>query len=709
MINLNTPVSRLNRVGAALEKRLKKLDITTIKDLLFWFPFRYEDYRRIVPIKDLVAGEQVTIHVTIELITNKRSPRRRMTITEAVVADATEQLRIIWFNQPFLTQTLRVGDSVFFSGKVKADMFGLSLVSPGYEKDNGGKETMHTARLVPIYPVTAGITQKQFRFLLSQVIDVADTIHDWVHDEMVEKAELVSLRKALRWIHFPKTDEDRALAEKRLKFDELFILQLRAEMLRQTLARFDSPVLSFHEAETKVFVSGLPFALTKDQKIAAWEILQNIEKSEPMNRLLQGDVGSGKTVVAGLAAYTTVLSEYQTVFLAPTEILAFQHYETLKNLFQHTKISIGLLTSSRQEMYGDTAEIHKDTVEISRGKKLSSRISKYLSISQAKIVVGTHALLSEKVSFNKLGLVIVDEQHRFGVAQRKQLRDVKNADGTVPHFLSMTATPIPRSLALTLYGDLDISIIRTMPEGRKKILTKLVEPHEREKAYQFIREQVKQGRQVFVVCPLIEEVENRKWKIENGNDRKSVLSEYEKLSKKVFPDLRVGFLHGKLPASGGKGSKEQVMKDFSEGKIDLLVSTSVIEVGVNIPNASVMIIEDADRFGLAQLHQFRGRVGRSVYQSYCLLFTSSGSAKERLKFFSETNDGFALAEYDLHDRGPGEVYGTEQSGMMQLRLASMRDVELIKLARELARGIDFSKYSSLKEKVKEWEETVHLE
>jgi ATP-dependent DNA helicase RecG len=630
-----------------------------------------------------------------------------MTITEAVVADDTEQLRIIWFNQPFLTQTLHVGDSVFFSGKIKADMFGLSLVSPAYEKDNGNKETMHTARLVPIYPVTAGITQKQFRFLLSQIIDVADTIHDWVHDEIVEKAKLVSLRKALRWIHFPKTDEDRTLAEERLKFDELFILQLRAEMLRQTLARLNAPALPFHEVETKVFVSGLPFALTKDQKIAAWEILQNIEKSEPMNRLLQGDVGSGKTVVAGLAAYTTVLSGYQTVFLAPTEILAFQHYETLKKLFQHTKISIGLLTSSRQEIYGDIAEIHKDTVEIPRGKKLSPRISKYLSISQAKIVVGTHALLSEKVSFNKLGLVIVDEQHRFGVAQRKQLRDVKNTDGTVPHFLSMTATPIPRSLALTLYGDLDISIIRTMPEGRKKILTKLVEPHEREKAYQFIREQVKQGRQVFVVCPLIEAEDSVNHK--SFDDRKSVLSEFEKLSKKVFPELRVGFLHGKLPASGGKLSKEQVMKDFSEGKIDLLVSTSVIEVGVNIPNASVMIIEDADRFGLAQLHQFRGRVGRSVYQSYCLLFTSSGSAKERLKFFSETNDGFTLAEYDLRDRGPGEVYGTEQSGMMQLRLASMRDVELIKKARDLARGIDFSKYSSLKEKVKEWEGTVHLE
>lgn len=704
MITLNTPVSQLNRVGAALEKRLKKLGIINIKDLLFWFPFRYEDYRRIVPIKDLVAGEQVTIHATVELITNKRSPRRRMTITEAVVADATEQLRIIWFNQPFLTQTLHVGDSVFFSGKVKADMFGLSLVSPGYEKDNGNKETMHTARLVPIYPVTAGITQKQFRFLLSQVIDVADTINDWIHDEIVEKAKLVSLCKALRWIHFPKTDEDRALAEKRLKFDELFILQLRAEMLRQTLARLNAPALPFREAETKVFVSGLPFALTKDQKIAAWEILQDIEKSKPMNRLLQGDVGSGKTVVAGLAAYTTVLSGYQTVFLAPTEILAFQHYETLSKLFANTKVRIGLLTRNNFILNKEIVSKAKKTA-IGEKRKIIQSIGN----GDMDIVVGTHALLSEKVLFNKLGLVIVDEQHRFGVAQRKQLRDVKNTDGTVPHFLSMTATPIPRSLALTLYGDLDISIIRTMPEGRKKILTKLVEPHEREKAYQFIREQVKQGRQVFVVCPLIEQNQELGIKNQATDDRKSVLSEFEKLSKKVFPELRVGFLHGKLPASGGKLSKEQVMKDFSEGKIDLLVSTSVIEVGVNIPNASVMIIEDADRFGLAQLHQFRGRVGRSVYQSYCLLFTSSGSAKERLKFFSETNDGFMLAEYDLRDRGPGEVYGTEQSGVMQLRLASMRDVELIKKARDLAHGIDFSKYPSLQEKVKEWEGTVHLE
>ena len=745
-MDLQTHISQLNRVGKSLEKRLKHLGIETVQDLLFYFPFRYEDFSQVKKIKDLQDGDEVSVRGKIELIASKRSFRARKIITEAVVADETERLKVIWFGQPFISKVLKPGDEVFLSGKVTMDMFGAKMVGPAYERARPlsrsplrgeRKETTHTARIVPMYSLTEGITNKQMRFLMSQVVGLVKEVKEWLPDDIRDRADVMGLAEAIKAIHFPESDDELKHAERRLKFDELYILQLRGEMIRQSLKKVSAPKLEFKEKEIQEFVKSLPFTLTKKQKISAWEILQDMGKSEPMNRLLEGDVGSGKTVVAAMAMYNAALNGFQAVIMAPTEILARQHFESLCGLFAGLDLRIGLVTRSMRAVSGDKRYEIRDNIShlpshISPVSHISkSKIIKFIQDGEIKIIIGTHALLTESVEFGNLGLVIVDEQHRFGVEQRKILKEkmrtgepdlsraLSSAEAReiTPHFLSMTATPIPRSFALTVYGDLDLSIIDEMPVGRKLVKTRLVEPRNREKAYDFIRAQVKQGRQAFVICPLIDNNQNLKLQIPNKlqitnyklqiDDKKTVLSEYEKLSKQIFPDLKIGFVHGKLKAT----EKEEVMKKFSNKEIDVLVSTSVVEVGVNIPNASVMMIEGAERFGLAQLHQFRGRVGRAEHQSYCFLFTDNNSDKvmERLKYFEKENSGFKVAEYDLDARGPGEVYGTAQSGMMNFKIATLQDKEIIKLARELARGIDFGKYPGLRERVREWEESVHLE
>ena len=791
-MELSTPISELTRVGKTIAKKMEYLGVENAQDLLYYFPFRYEDYRQILPIAQLRAGQLVTVRAQVELIANKRSWRGRKTVTEALVSDETGSLRITWFNQPFLVKNIHVGEIVYFSGKVQADKLGPKLVSPVYEKyysvkrmelsviarspkateaipldgsanqgivpiskiadpvrygaasvasgdpPRNDKQTVHTARLVPIYPLTTGLTQKQIRFLISQTIGLADKIGEWLSQDILEQADLAPLSSALRGIHFPVDENDLKLSADRLKFDELFLVQLRAELARQERSALAAPVIHFKEEAIKKFVAGLPFVLTKPQKISAWEILQDIAKPAPMNRLLSGDVGSGKTVVAAMAMYNNFLNGYQSALMVPTEILAQQHYGSLVKLFEGLNVTVGLLTGSRadvchceersDEAIPSNASANKNQGDCHASLAMTKKaIVAEVSSGKLNIVVGTHALFSEGVKYKKLGLVIVDEQHRFGVEQRKTIKE----KGKGVHFLSMTATPIPRSLALMIYGDLDISIINELPPGRKKIITKIVEPIKREKAYQFIREQIKQGRQAFVICPLIEvetvilngaerseeslsvgELRQRSFvntQDDNANSKKSVMSEYEKLSKKIFTDLRVGYLHGKLKPL----EKEETMSNFKNGKIDLLVTTSVIEVGVDIPNASVMMIEGAESFGLAQLHQFRGRVGRSVHQSYCILFSNSNStkAKERFNYFEQTNDGFKLAEKDLAMRGPGEVYGTEQSGEMGLRLAKLTDFELIKKARQAAQMVaaNIAKYPEMLAKIEDLEKTFHLE
>lgn len=706
-MTLTTPVQELNKVGKTIAGKLQRMGITTVRDLLFHFPFRYEDYSQVKSIRDIKEGETVTVKGTVELIANRRA-RSRRTVTEALVSDGTATLRVIWFNQPFITKVLSQGKIVFLSGTVKRDMLGNQLVSPAYELESA--RNIHTARLVPMYPLTEGLTQKQVRFLVQQCMPAIGEIFEWLPEETLKSNRLIALSEAMREIHFPASNDKLKKATDRLKFDELILLQLKAELSQLDLAAVKAPALEFHEKEIQQFVKSLPFTLTKDQKVAAWEILKNISGIEPMNRLLSGDVGSGKTVVAALALYNAVLSGYQGIFMAPTEILAAQHLASLTKLLPNLRIA--LVTRTQRKIFGFYSSIGGDgnvnNPELSK-KELLARIAN----GEVQIIIGTHALISEKVEFNKVGLVIVDEQHRFGVAQRRVIKEkafgkenndkssfAEATDDKVAHFLSMTATPIPRSLALAIYGDLDVSQIRELPVGRKPILTRLVETKNRDKAYEFIREQVKRGRQVFVICPLIENATP-------GDEKRSVMAEYKKLSEQIFPELRVGYLHGKIK------EKDEIMNDFKGKKLDILVSTSVIEVGVDVPNASVMMIEGAERFGLAQLHQFRGRVGRGSEQSYCFLFTGTETQKsnDRLKFFESHQNGFELAEKDLELRGPGEVYGTTQSGMMQLRLAKLTDVELIKKARDAAREVapKLGSFPALKEKMEEWERSVHLE
>ena len=689
-MELNTSVSALSKVGKTTSQKLHRLGIFNVRDLLNHLPFRYEDYSKITEIRDLRAGDQVTIKGVIELIANRRVRNRRF-ITEAVVSDGKDSVRVVWFNQPFLTKNLHSGDAIYLSGVVKSDMLGLQLVSPAYEKV--GLKSLHTGRLVPIYPLTEGVTQKQFRFLIGQCLVATGQVVDWLPEVIKKQNDLIDLSVALKKIHYPENENDLKKATERIKFDELFLIQARAELARLERRNIKAPTIKFQEEKIKKFVSMLPFALTKDQKVAAWEILQDISGPKPMNRLLSGDVGSGKTVVAAIALFNTALNGFQGVLMAPTEILALQHYYSLSRLLPEMEIAVFTRSSQRIFKNGHDLELAKN------------KLRDLIGSNEAKIIIGTHALLSKGVNLASTGIVIVDEQHRFGVMQRKLIKE----KGEGVHFLSMTATPIPRSLALMLYGDLSVSIIKEAPPGRKKVLTKLVEPNKREAAYEFIKKQILGGRQVFVVCPLIENATP-------NDEKKSVLSEYKKLSEKIFPGLRVAYLHGKLPAKtkpGKERSKSEIMEDFKNKKIDILVSTSVIEVGVDVPNASIMMIEGADRFGLAQLHQFRGRVGRGTEQSYCFLFAEGDSKKsaERLKYFELHNNGFELAEKDLEMRGPGEVYGVTQSGMMQLRLARLTDIELLKKARTAAELIvpEIIKYPLLQKSLSDWESSFHLE
>lgn len=735
MITLDTDIIKISRVGETTAKRLKKLGIETARDLLFYFPFRYDDFSKVTLIRDLRRGMSANVVGQIELIQSKKSPRKRMNITEALVTDGTDVMKVIWFNQPFIARNLHTGDKVSFSGKVDDDYGAFAMKSPAYEKifkkspqhpfTKGGNnnDAVHTQGLVPNYHLTANITHKQVRFLIKQVIGLAEQIKDWLPEEIKNNLKLLSLGKAIGKIHFPKNQEDIAEAKKRLAFDELFLVQLQSQMIRRDALQCVSTAVPFLEKETKKFVDNLPFKLTDAQRKAAWEILRDMGKDKPMARLLEGDVGSGKTVVACIAILNAVLNggqalrrgSGQAVLMVPTEILAKQHFKSVSKLFKDFDIKIGLITRSEKKV---NWEFEIGNLEDKKNNILNSKFI----IQNSNIIIGTHALIQEDVEFKNLVLAIIDEQHRFGVEQRKMLIKKSGSAETrqrlvsamTPHLLSMTATPIPRSLALALYGDLDISIINEMPAGRKKILTQVVPEIKREKAYEFIRGQVKAGRQVFVICPLIDFSDPLRLSDSEASKLgvKSVKDEFEKLDKKVFKDLKIGMMHGKLKAK----EKDEIMRDFLDNKIKILVSTSVVEVGMDVPNAAIMMIEGADRFGLAQLHQFRGRVGRSEHQSYCFLFSDSDSERilDRLRALVDNNDGFALAKMDLKFRGPGEVYGTAQKGFPELKIASLFDYELMKLAKEEAEklikkdaGLDSC--PDLKERLGEWREKAHLE
>jgi ATP-dependent DNA helicase RecG len=690
-IELSTSITKFPTVGPRTAQRLKKLEIETAEDLLFYFPFRYEDYSSISNIEEAQHGQIATIKARVDLIRNKRSPRKRMIITEVMLSDETGSIKAVWFRQPFLTKTIMPGDELFLSGKIEGDLFSFQIINPVYEKVKS--MPLHTARLVPIYPTTAGITQKQIRFIIKHAQPATKEITEWLPSSIMNKYHFLAYTDALEQIHFPKSKELLNKARERIGFNELFLIQLSALKIKSDLANKQAPSILFQEKLVKQFVDNLPFSLTEAQKKASWEIIRDLEKKHPMNRLLEGDVGSGKTVVAALGMLNTASNGFQTALMAPTEILAQQHFDTITNLFSKHKISICLLTSSQTKIDGKK-ELKK------------SECLKQIKSGEISIVIGTHSLIQKNVLFKNLAYIIIDEQHRFGVGQRKEIKE-KNPEtiGWTPHLLSMTATPIPRSLALTVYGDLDLSVVDQMPEGRKLISTNIVPKIKRKDAYSFIKKEVNKGRQIFVICPLIEESDKL--------GVKAVTSEYEKLNKEVFPDIAIGILHGKMKST----EKEAVMKKFMSNEYKILVSTAVIEVGVDVPNATIMMIEGAERFGLAQLHQFRGRVGRSTHQSYCLLFTDQAGPDviKRLKAFKNSHNGFALAENDLSLRGPGEVYGSKQSGHFpNLKIAQLTDYELVRKARSEAEHIlkndpHLDKNQFLHNKVANFTKTIHLE
>ena len=670
-----------------------------------------------------------------------------MVITQAYIQDNTGSIRVVWFNQPYLTKSLKTDDLINISGKVQPVKSGsagpdssrefnwlnldkdIYFSNPAYEKITG--RLRHTGRIVPVYPETAGLSSKYLRYIIQPFLPLTEQMEDWLPEQVKISQRLIELKTAVQQIHFPASSTSANSARRRLAFEELFLIQTFT--LSQKLARRkeQAQIIKFNETLIRNFVASLPFQLTKAQKKAAWEIFQDLAKNQPMNRLLEGDVGAGKTVVAAMAALEIIRAGYQAAFMAPTEILAKQHYNTLCKLLDNFDVKIGLLTRSEKKMNHEKYD---------KNPPLDS----LFIIHNSDIVIGTQALIQEKISFKNLAIAIVDEQHRFGVAQRAALQKNINRltdglPGKIPHLLSMTATPIPRSLALTIYGDLDLSLLDEMPKGRQKIITRLVPPVKRSAAYEFIRQQIKNGRQAFVVCPRIErpatEVAPTFGKQSQGTldatsvsepnstsdnigtgTLKAVKEEYEKLSKNIFPDLKIALLHGKIKSK----EKDKIMADFAAGKIDILVATSVIEVGLDIENAAIMMVESAERFGLAQLHQLRGRVGRGAHQSYCLLFTCSASrqTQERLKMMTTCDNGFKLAEQDLALRGPGEFFGVNQSGLPDLSASlisgSLIDLIMVRQARVEAAKIlrqdpKLKNHPLLKEKLAQFQENIHLE
>jgi ATP-dependent DNA helicase RecG len=671
--SLDSPISALRGVSRATLSRFARLGVHTIRDLLFHFPYRYNDFANIRPISQLVVGEEQTVLATVWSAV-ETTIGRRMKGSEAIVGDETGTLRVIWWGQRYVARQLRTGTQVALSGKVSVYRGQLQMESPEYES-LANDDLIHTARLVPVYPLTEGLWPRVVRRLAKDALDnFADSVPDPVPPELKERLRLWPLPHALRQMHYPDSLEMAQMARRCLAFQELLIIQLGVLMRRRAWQESGRAYqLALPREALAGFLSCLPFALTQAQRRVMGEMAADIGREVPMSRLLQGDVGSGKTVVATAGLLAAVASGCQGAMMAPTEILAEQHYRTICALLGEGREPIldgGVFQPSYMEKPLRVALL----IGSLRGREKAAA-QEAIACGEVDIAIGTHALIQAEVAFPRLGLVVVDEQHRFGVMQRAALR----AKGQSPHVLVMTATPIPRTLVLTVYGDLDISLIDEMPAGRKVVKTIRALPHERDEVYGFVRQEVTKGRQAFIICPLIEESE--------AIAAKAAVQEYEHLARDVFSDLRLGLVHGRLPTA----EREAEMRSFRDGDLDILVSTAVVEVGIDVANATVMLVEGADRFGLSQLHQFRGRVGRGEHQSYCILLAENPSleAQERLSLMETIYDGFRLAEEDLRLRGPGEYFGTRQTGMPDLKVARLSDIDLIERARaEAARLLE---------------------
>ncbi len=667
--SLDASITTIKGISTSFAGKFSKLGVKTIRDLLYFFPSRHLDYSQMKTVSQLQEGQEETIVANVWEAKITMPGGRRS--TEAIVGDETGNVRAMWFNNPYLAKTLQPNMKIVLSGKVRLFNGRFVFESPEWEPLEEG-DLIHTGRLVPVYPLTEGLHQRQTRKLIKGVVDLwAGRITDFLPDEVKERCRLISLPQAIAQAHYPDTIDLKDKARVRLAFDELFLLQLGVlSKKRDWQESQPGASININQKILDSFLQSLPFKLTVAQQKVLQEILGDMQKSQAMSRLLQGEVGSGKTVVATAALLTAVADGYQTALMAPTEILAEQHFATIHKLLSGT----GHLQEERDHLYIYSGILTGPvTVALLIGAmtaKNKREIHQLVVEGVVDIVIGTHAIIQKEVEFKHLGFVVVDEQHRFGVAQRSTLRQ----KGTNPHVLAMTATPIPRTLALTIYGDLDLSVIDELPPGRQVIKTKWLRPNQRESAYNFIRKQVAEGHQAFIICPLIEESE--------AIQARAAIAEYEHLSQEVFPNLKMGLLHGRMASK----DKEKVMQQFHDKELDMLVSTPVIEVGIDVPNATVMMVESADRFGLSQLHQFRGRVGRGSVQSYCILLSQNPSevGQERLLVIETVYNGFKLAEEDLRLRGPGEFFGTRQSGLPDLRMAKLSDVALLELARKEA-------------------------
>ncbi len=640
---------------------MKSLGIENLGDLLYYFPRRYDDYSALKPINRVQYGEVLTVIATVMSSSVREARGGKLKITELVVSDTTDYLRVNFFNNPYVVRQYPTGSQVVLSGKIEQYLGRKVMNHPAIESLE--REHLSTNRIVPIYPLKAGITQQSLRRNIHQVVSYwSPKVADYLPGEMRREAGLVELRTALQQIHFADSNARLNEAKDRLAFDEIFLLQMGVLRQKRNWEASKARVFEIDCAWLDGQLQRLPFELTNAQKRALSDIRTDLTAGKAMNRLLQGDVGSGKTAVAALAAVLVIQGGAQAAILAPTSILAEQHFKGLSRLLCQGE-GAPLADGQIRLLLGDTASSEKDSIR------------QALASGEIKLVIGTHALLEDPIQFADLQLAVIDEQHRFGVQQRAALR----AKGDNPHLLVMTATPIPRSLALTLYGDLDLSVMDEMPAGRQPIQTSILHPLERERAYLLIQNQVKLGRQAFIIYPQIERTD------EEDDGSKAAVDEHRRLQEEVFPELRLGLLHGRMIAD----DKEREMAAFRDGEYQVMVSTSVVEVGVDVPNATVMLVEGADRFGLAQLHQFRGRVGRGSEASYCLLIPGDDNAleNERLAAMVETTDGFLLAEKDLQQRGPGDFLGTRQSGIPELQMASLMDVRLIEKARSLAQKV----------------------
>lgn len=717
-IEIDTPLESIQRLSPFQKKALTKMRLKNVLDILRYFPVRYGEAGSIKSIEFLNAAENAVIYGKISKLKTSKTFKSRVAISSSEVEDSTGKIQIVWFNQPYIAKMFFEGNLVRIDGRVSEKKDGtLYFSNPKIEKVNqipeGTSDSLFPGEenhnLSPVYPESRGISSNWIYHFLQKIFasELLDSITDPIPEEILKKYNLPALRTALIWIHAPRKKEDAEIARKRFAFEEIFFIQLDRQKEKYIAQKEKAFTIEKKKEEMNDFIETFPFPLTGAQNKSIEAILQDFKAGHPMSRLLEGDVGSGKTAVAASASFAAVTTlpperkfgNLQVAYMAPTEILAEQHFESFIEYFSKYKLSVGLITGSGAKKFPSKTSKDKWT-KISKPQLL-----KWVENGEIPILIGTHALIQKTVKFKNLALIIIDEQHRFGVKQRMQLR---RKHDIAPHLLSMTATPIPRTLALTIFGDLDLSLLDELPAGRQTPDTKIVLPHEREEIYEKVREELKTGRQVFVICPRINDPDPDK---ENTINARSVISETKRLQEKVFPEYKVGAITGKLKPA----EKENAMREFKDKKIDILVATSVVEVGVNVPNATVIIIENAERFGLAQLHQLRGRVLRSSYKPYCFVFADTKSQKTitRLKSFTTAKNGFELAEADLEQRGTGDLAGAKQWGVSDLAMEALKNIKMVEAARLEAKTLieedfDLKKYPLLVKYLSQ-KAAVHME